>query len=1184
MRITFTRLGLLALFMISCYTASSQSGFWRDVSEAQIGVNQDLRKIIPHKYRTLELDTLAIKAFMATAPYEFTDDAKNHPLILQLPMPDGSNSRFKIVKYDMMQPGLSAQFPYFKSYSGQGIDDPFATLKIDWNALGFHAQILSAVKGAVYIDPYAPGTLSHYIAYNKRELTPEPFFENGRPLNLENKTATGNRTQAGQCVGLTLRKYRLAVACTGEYARAIGFGTGVTPAQALAAIQTTINRVNGVYETEVAIRLVLIDSNAKLVYTNPATDPFAGNNNANTLINESQSVITSKIGSANYDIGHTVSTGGGGLAGLGVVCQTSQKASGITGSSTPTGDGYDIDYVAHEIGHQFGGNHTFNANTGSCGGNGSGSANSEPGSGITIMAYAGICQASNDLEPHSIPYFNAISLNEITTYSINGAGNSCPVLISTGNNPPVIVAGNNYNIPINTPFVLTGTGTDPDSDPLTYSWEQINVGGSFGDWNAPSGNAPIFRPFNPSVSPSRYFPQLSDQVNNTTTIGELLPTYARLLKFRLTGRDNKVGSGGVCFSEMTVNVVANTGPMVVTEPNTAVTWEVATFQKIKWNKANTELAPINCANVVIELSTDGGLTFPITLAATTPNDGEEEITVPNNITSNARVRVKAADNVFYDMSDVDFNIIATTQSGYVFNTPTPAISCNGNNLSTVLNTNSLSGFSTPIVLSATGNPGGNAVVFGANPLTPGSSTTVVLAGTVAPGQYTITVTGTAGAVVKTTDVVFTVGTLSVAPSNLVPANLAIGLPTSPTFQWQSVAGATSYNLELADNAAFSPLTISTNVPTITYTPAIPLVQNTEYYWRITAVNVCGAGVVSAANLFKTAQIICGSNTVSTDVPKAISATGTPTVNSTLNIATGGTISDVNVIQVQGTHTYVSDLTVSLISPAGTVVKLFDGVCGSNANFKLSFDDQAATGTVPCPPTTGATIQPLDALSAFNGQDKLGIWKLRVADAFNQDGGSLTGWGLTFCTAQATPLPVNWLTFTGRKNDNNTVQLQWSTATELNNHHYEIERSTDGISFGLLGKINAGTTPGTVQHYFYNDNKPASGVNYYRLKQVDKDGKFNYSIIVKVIIIKTEVEYMVYPNPAVDKSTVRILSDMNKATIRLNDALGKVMYMKTFNAIKAGEEIEIPVKGFGKGVYVLIISTDKGLVNEKIVVQ
>ena len=105
-----------------------------------------------------------------------------------------------------------------------------------------------------------------------------------------------------------------------------------------------------------------------------------------------------------------------------------------------------------------------------------------------------------------------------------------------------------------------------------------------------------------------------------------------------------------------------------------------------------------------------------------------------------------------------------------------------------------------------------------------------------------------------------------------------------------------------------------------------------------------------------------------------------------------------------------------------------------------------------------------------------------------------------------------------------------------------------------------------------------------MKQVDKDGKFNYSIIVKVIIIKTEVEYMVYPNPAVDKSTVRILSDMNKATIRLNDALGKVMYMKTFNAIKAGEEIEIPVKGFGKGVYVLIISTDKGLVNEKIVVQ
>lgn len=1184
MRKVFFSLRLVALFIMAGYAASAQSGFWKDVSESGLHIPREARKIVPQKYRTLELDTMTIKRFMEAAPQEFTPDAKNHPLILTLPMPDGSTSRFRIVKYDMMQPGLAAMFPNFKSYSGQGIDDPYATIKIDWNALGFHAQILSAIKGAAYIDPYAPGNLVHYISYNKNDLAPKPFFENGLLLNTGDKQTTANRTQAGQCVGPTLRKYRLAIACTGEYARAATGATSPSVAQVLSAIQTTVNRVNGVYETEVAIRLILVDSSTKVIYTTPGIGfTTASNNNATILIDSSQLKITRIIGSANFDIGHTVSTGGGGLAGLGVVCQNSQKASGITGSPSPTGDAYDIDYVAHEIGHQFGGNHTFNAATGSCSGNGSSIANSEPGSGVTIMAYAGICTGANDLEAHSIPYFNAISLNEISNYSINSGGNSCAVKIPTGNNPPLVSAGSNYIIPINTPFALTGSGSDPDNDPITYCWEQVNVGGPFGDWNSPGGAAPIFRPFTPSTSATRYFPQLSDQLNGTTTIGELLPAYARVLKFRLTGRDNRAGSGGVCFSEMSVTTTAGTGPFVVTEPNTAVTWEVGTFQKIKWNVGKTDLSPISAANVIIELSTDGGNTFTEVLSASASNDGEEEITVPNSITNTARVRVKGIDNVFYDISDIDFAIVASTQSGFVFNNPTPPNSCNGVNMVATLNTAGLSGFSTPISLTATGNPGANPVMFGTNPLTPGTSTMVSLTGTVAPGAYTVTVTGTAGTVVKTTNIFFSVGTPAIAPTTVFPANNAIGIVQKPTFSWQATRGAVSYNLEVADNAAFSPLTISTNVSDVSYISTTPLAQNTVYYWRLTGVNNCGSGVTSASQIFKTAEVVCAANIPCTDVPKTISATGTPTVTSTLNIPTGGIISDVNVLTVQGTHSYVSDLTVTLISPLGTEVKLFSGICGSNANFKISFDDQAPSATIPCPPTTGATRQPLESLAAFNGEDRAGTWTLRVADGFNQDGGSLTGWGLTFCVAQATPLPVNWLTFTGKKNENNTVLLQWSTSSEINNHHYEIERSKDGLEYSAIGKVNAGSGTGSLQ-YLYNDNQPNYGVNYYRLKQVDKDGKFAYSIIVKVIVGKSGIQYMVYPNPAVDKSTVKILSDMNNVTIRLNDALGKILFTKSATTLKAGEEVDIPVKGFGKGVYVLSITTDKGLLTEKVMVQ
>ena len=1186
MKKIFTRLRLVALLIVAGYAASAQSGFWNDVSESGLHIAQEQRKIVPKKYRTLELDTTAIKAFMEQAPKEFTAEAKNSPLILILPMPDGSTARFKIVKYEMMQPGLAAMFPYFKSYSGQGVDDPYATLKIDWNAMGFHAQILSAVKGAVYIDPYAPGNLTNYISYDKSDLAPKTFFEDGKLLNTDRKIKTASRTESGNCVGPTLRKYRLAVACTGEYARAIGFGTTVTVAQALSAIQTTVNRVNGVYETEVAIRLVLIDSNYKLVFTNPATDPFAGNNNANTLINESQTQITNRIGSANFDIGHTVSTGGGGLAGLGVVCQDAQKASGITGSPTPTGDGYDIDYVAHEMGHQFGGDHTFNNNSlGSCSGNASNTANAEPGSGITIMAYAGIC-TTNDLAPHSIPYFQAISQDEITTYTINDAGNSCPVLITTNNNPPVVLAGSNYNIPKNTPFYLTGSGSDPDGNPLTYSWEQINVGGPFGNWNTPSGDAPIFRSFPPVTSPTRYFPQLSDQINNTTTIGEILPSYARVLKFRLTGRDNVAGSGGVCYSEANVTVSGTAGPLAVTQPNTTVTWAVGTFEKVKWSVASTNLSPINCANVIIELSTDGGLTFPIVLNASTANDGDEEVTVPNNPTTTARVRVRALGNVFYDISNANFTISAPTQSDFALNTPAPANVCLGISSSSVtLNSSSLLGFLTPIALSATGNPAGSTVVFGTNPLTPGSSTTVALSGVTVAGQYTITVTGTAGASTKNTTLVFNVQTAALPPAGMLPANNTIGVSLTPTLKWNSVPATSGYLLEVADNASFSTPVISSSQTDTSYTFSTPLLEATEYYWRLTASNSCGAGTTSAASLFKTEQVVCGDTTASNNVPLTISASGTPTINSNLVIATAGTIKDVNVIGVQGTHSYVSDLTFSLVSPTNVVAVLADGICGANADFSLSFDDQAilAYTDIPCPPTSGETFQPSSPLSVFNGLNKAGTWKLRIKDNYNSDGGALAGWGLNFCITQSVPLPVNWLTFTGKKNENNTVQLQWSTATEVNNHLYEIERSKDGFTYSVIGKMNAGTSAG-VQQYYYNDNQPFAGVNYYRLKQVDKDGKFTFSKIVKVAMDKSGVQYLVYPNPTTDRSIIRMLSNMQHVTIHLNDALGKVIYSKTLISVKSGEEIEIPVKGFSKGVYVISITTDKGSSTEKVMVQ
>ena len=1186
MKKIFTRLRFLAFLTVCAFSVSAQNAFWSDVSEAIINTTSELRKIVPNKYRTLSLDTAKVLAILDRAPMEFTQEAKTNPLTLTIPMPDGGFSRFNIVKSVIMEAGLSAQFPYFRTLSGQGIDDPTASIKIDWTCFGFRAQILSSNTGSIYIEPYTWGSKSYYTSFYKKDLSPKgPFSEQ---MDKESFTKQAARTNA-TCVGGTLRTYRLAIACTGEYARAVGFGTSVTVAQALSAIVTTVNRVDGVYEKDVSIRMVLIANNSSIVFTDPTTDPFAGNNNANTLISESQTQITNRIGVGNFDIGHTVSTGGGGLAGLGVVCKSGQKASGITGSPNPTGDGYDIDFVAHEMGHQFGGNHTFNATTGNCSGNGTSSANSEPGSGITIMAYAGIC-GSQDLAAHSIPYFNPTSYDQLVAYSNTSTGNTCATSTATGNNPPIVNPGSASTIPKSTPFELTGSATDPNNDVLTYSWEQDDTGAPFGNWNTPSGNAPIFRSFDPVNNPTRVFPKWSSIINNTTVIGEILPTYARTMKFRLTARDNKLGGGGVCSGERVITVDGNSGPFLVTIPNTsAITWEAFTYQTVTWDVANTTSSPVNCANVSIALSLDGGYTYPISLSASTPNDGSEQIFVPNNLTNVARVRVKAVNNVFFDISNANFYITPSTQNTFLFDYPSPTNTCDNTNATATLTSSSINGYSNPITLSATGNPAGTTVVFSNNPINPGDNVTITLQGAPIPsGTSYISVLGTSGTINVTRDLLFNIGAPGSAPSMTSPANLTNGLSTTPTFTWQTTFGAESYVLEISQVNDFS--SIVQSIPAITsttYKLTTPLAQDAEYFWRVTAANSCGVGTPAAPYLIKTGGIVCNpvSTAVSVIIPTTIS-----TRTSTISVPSGNAVAGLKVVDFNLQHTYIEDITATLISPAGTRVTLFAAKCGSAAgsysgNFKFNFDDAAASQlTCPPPITTGIFFQPEQPLSALNGQTSTGNWTLEIFDEFAQDGGLLSGWGLSLCTISPTPFPVNWLTFTGRKTEANTVQLNWSTANEVNNLYYQLERGTNGLEFAPIGKINAGNTPGTVQQYLYNDMQPNQGVNYYRLKQYDKDGKYDYSSIVRVIIDKKGAGFVVYPNPANDMATVRLLNDMNEVTVRMNNALGQVVYQRSLGSVKTGQEFKIPVKNFGKGLYNITLTNEAGKSTEKVIVQ
>ena len=369
----------LAVLLIStglyAQTNAGQRGksYWTLIKESEIQITGE-RTIIPQKYKTVHLSGTELKNLLFAAPNEDNVSLRNSQVTIDLPLPDGSIQKFRVVEALVMAPELAAKFPNIKTFSVEGVDDPRANGKLDWTEFGFHGMIRRP-SGDLFIDPYSRNNTSDYITYFTADFKKDPkdiIPEVGVIGESIKKETSVEKVQAMICSGTKLRKYRLAIGCTFQYAEAATGKTAPSASEILSVVTTSVNRVDGIYETEVAVRMVLVANETDVLFGTDAADPYTGNSNANTLISESQSIITSKIGSANFDIGHTFSTGGGGLANLGCICTSGKKASGITGSSKPVGDPYDVDYVAHEMGHQFGGNHTFAANTGSCSGNGNG--------------------------------------------------------------------------------------------------------------------------------------------------------------------------------------------------------------------------------------------------------------------------------------------------------------------------------------------------------------------------------------------------------------------------------------------------------------------------------------------------------------------------------------------------------------------------------------------------------------------------------------------------------------------------------------------------------------------------------------------------------------------------------------------------------------------------------------------
>jgi subtilisin-like proprotein convertase family protein len=638
-----------------------QNALWRKIENVTSSAEKLPRDSSPKEFLLYSLDLNALKSELQNAPSRLDQSVASN-IIVSFPNPEGEIQNYRIYDASAMHPELEAKYPGIKSYVGKGIEDPTATIRFSVTLFGLHTMTFSGVNETSYIDPYTKD-LQNYIVYNKSQLITTKTHICGvkdSELNVEELPEDLTLMRSSNSL---FKTYRLAMACTIEYAayhvNAAGMSGGTLAqkkAAVLSAMVVTMTRVNGVYERDLALTMQLIPNNDAII--NITSDTLDNNNTSNALLNQIQAYIDGIIGATNYDIGHVVSTGGGGVASLQSPC-SGIKAQGVTGLDAPVGDNYDIDFVAHEMGHQWGGSHTFNSESGNCGGgNRSAPSAYEPGSGTTIMAYAGIC-SPEDVQPHSDAYMHARSLIQMMAF-INAGGN-CGVVVANNNTPPVLDAGGNNSIPTGTPFKLTGSATDvdnPTGDQLTYCWEHYNFLSAAQPLAVTNTGGPNFRSFNPTTSPIRYFPKLANVVaNNLATGWEFIPTVARTMTFSLVVRDNGGPLGGQTQRVTKTVTLVNTGAQFkVTSQSTTTGWPQNSLQTITWDVAGTDANGINVASVNIKLSTDGGLTYPITLLEGTPNDGSQEITVPDLVSQTARVMVEAVGNVFFAINSKNINI------------------------------------------------------------------------------------------------------------------------------------------------------------------------------------------------------------------------------------------------------------------------------------------------------------------------------------------------------------------------------------------------------------------------------------------------------------------------------------------------------------------------------------------------
>ena len=984
---------ILLSFFATSLGFSQNEDLWTEESASSLILFQKNAKITQlEKEKIYRLDIDRLKSIL-----KGNKSAKSKATsTLEIPFPNkqGALKNYIITEVSTLSAELQEKYPNIKSYIGVSKDAYKTTIRFSVSKIGLHSMKLRENGNTEFIDPYTKDALT-YKVYDKSDIDFNSINYECKVVD-ETTTLAKNQKNEIQKIGSNdgkSRLFRLALSCTGEYAEYHLTDQGI-PASAtdtekkeavLSAMNISMTRINGVFEKELAITMQLVANNDDLIFLDPDTDGYTSDDDFK-MLDEVQAKCDAIIGSSNYDMGHLFSTGFSGLAELSSPC-TNKKAQGVSGRTPAKGDSFDIDFVAHEMGHQFGATHTFNN---SCGNNISLSSSVEPGSGSTIMGYAGIC--SPNVQSNSDDYFHGVSLSQMYNNIVFG-NSTCAQQNDIIAEAPTANAGSNYTIPASTPFVLTGSGTSGTGS-LHYTWEQMDKEKTTMPPVSTSTTGPLYRSIEGSSSAQRYFPAIETVLSGSIgTTWEQTPTVSRNLKFRLTARDNGTPYGQFDLSDVTINVENTNKSFEVTSHTTTETLYAGESTNVTWEIADTNSAPISTDFVNILISTDGGYTYPITAASNVLNNGSHTIIIPQVATSTARIKVEAVDNIFYNINTADISI---ETSKFIMNLASSSINtCAPDNAVYEIEYNTYQGFNETTTFSISNLPEGTTAEF--------SPETAVLDGTMVEltisnissdlvGAYQPILTGTATTETNSLDLSLTIdAAITTVPYLQYPQNNIQSLGTDIEFNWTTETQFNSNSIEIATDLGFTNIIESENTDLKKYM-ANNLEEDNTYYWRVRETNSCNTGNNSQIYKFTTGKIeeFNFTNNSSISIPD-----NTPTgITSEINITDNILISEI-LVTVNITHPYVGDLEIFVTNPDNEKVILVSNsdIEGDDYDNTL-FNDNASNSIVQgSAPYTGS-YRPIEPLSLFSKKQSLGIWTLTISDNAADDEGVLYNWKIT----------------------------------------------------------------------------------------------------------------------------------------------------------------------------------------------